>query len=163
MTYLAQLKNLETPNRGTDKTDKTPFVSFGSSPSEGFQDKKPTFVSFVSSPSGHFQKSRDDIRPGFSAINEEGSDTIRSAIQEAIEERAAILEHDAHLSRPQAETQAARAMRVYRYRLSDRPDWLTLIAPGCEPEEARSILVSRFGASRVIEVQPYQPFASGAP
>ncbi|MBK1716671.1 hypothetical protein [Thiocystis violacea] len=92
-------------------------------------------------------------RPALSGLDQ-------AAIHEAIEERAAILEHEAHLPRPQAETQAARAMRVYRYRLTDHPDWLTLIAPGCDLEEARRALVSRFGAERVLDIQAHQPFAS---
>ena len=38
------------------------------------------------------------------------------------------------------------AMRVYRYRLIDKPDsWLTMIAPDCNLEEARRSLRLRFG------------------
>jgi len=37
-------------------------------------------------------------------------------------------------------------MRVYRYRLIDKPDtWLTMIAPDCDLEEARRSLRLRFG------------------
>jgi len=37
-------------------------------------------------------------------------------------------------------------MRVYRYRLIDKPDtWLTIIAPDCDLEEARRSLRLRFG------------------
>jgi hypothetical protein len=37
-------------------------------------------------------------------------------------------------------------MRVYRYRLIDKPDtWLTMIAPNCDLEEARRCLRLRFG------------------
>ncbi|WP_295400628.1 hypothetical protein [uncultured Thiocystis sp.] len=79
--------------------------------------------------------------------------TERADLREAIEERAAILEFDGHLSRAQAETAATSAMRVYRYRLSDRPtDWLIMLAPGCDLEEARRVLALRFGSERVIEV-----------
>jgi hypothetical protein len=36
-------------------------------------------------------------------------------------------------------------MRVYRYRLLDKPDtWLTIIAPDCDLEEARRSLRLRF-------------------
>ena len=44
-------------------------------------------------------------------------------------------------------------MRVYRYRLSDRPtDWLIMIAPGCNLAEVRRALALRFGSERVIEM-----------
>lgn len=79
-------------------------------------------------------------------------------IQEAIEERAAILEFDADQPRPEAEIQAANAMRVYRYRLTEKPnDWLMMIAPGCDLEEARRALVGRFGAERLMDVQAHRP------
>jgi hypothetical protein len=79
-------------------------------------------------------------------------------IQEAIEERAAILEFDADLPRTQAEAQATNAMRVYRYRVTDKPhDWLVMIAPGCDLEEARRILIGRFGETRLIDVRESTP------
>lgn len=54
-----------------------------------------------------------------------------------------------------AQTQAERATRVYRYRVTDHPnDWLTLIAPGCDLEEARAELQWRFGAARLLAVEP---------
>ena len=81
------------------------------------------------------------------------SDAESAAIEEALEERAAILEFDGQLPRPQAEIQAASTMRVYRYRLTDRPtDWLILIAPGSDLGEARRTLDLRFGSARVMEV-----------
>ncbi len=44
--------------------------------------------------------------------------------------------------------------RIYMFRLTDRPDaWLTMLAPGCELDQARRDLVLRFGADRVIEVR----------
>lgn len=77
-----------------------------------------------------------------------------TGIHEAIAERAAIQEHDGGFSRAEAEFQARRAMRVYRYRLTDRPaDWLVMIAPGCDLEEARHSLIARFGVERLLEVQ----------
>ena len=80
----------------------------------------------------------------------------QDAIHEAIEERAAILEFEAGRSRTEAETQATLSMHVYRYRVTDRPqDWLTLIAPGCDLEEARQSLLWQFGADRLIEVHPW--------
>ncbi|NEX19758.1 hypothetical protein G3480_05420 [Thiorhodococcus mannitoliphagus] len=78
----------------------------------------------------------------------------RAAITEAIGERAAIMEHDGGLTRQQAEVQAAHAMRVYRYRVTDHPnDWLTLIAPGSDLDDARKALIWRFGEQRLIEVR----------
>jgi hypothetical protein len=48
-------------------------------------------------------------------------------------------------------------MRVYQYRLTDRPDaWLVMLAPGCDLDEARRSLVLRFGAERVLEVRERQ-------
>ena len=49
-------------------------------------------------------------------------------------------------SREAAALQARHAMRVYRYRLIDKPDtWLTMIAPDCDLDEARRSLRLRFG------------------
>jgi hypothetical protein len=46
------------------------------------------------------------------------------------------------------------AMRVYHYRLTDKPGaWLTMLAPGCDLDEARHNLVLRFGPERLIEVR----------
>ena len=85
--------------------------------------------------------------------------TQRRDLQEAVDERAAILEFDAGQPRLQAEMQARNALRVYRYRVTDRPtEWLTLIAPGCDLDEARQTLIQRFGVERVIEVMR-QPLA----
>ena len=75
-------------------------------------------------------------------------------IREAIAERAAIQEHDAGFSRSEAEALARSAMRVFRYRLTDRPaDWLVMISPGYELEEARRRLIDRFGRERLLDVQ----------
>lgn len=87
----------------------------------------------------------------------------REAIEEAIEERAGILEFDAGLSRHVAETQATEAMRVYRYRLTDRPGWLVLIAPGCDLAEARRTLVATFGAARLVDLTPHPDPTETAP
>lgn len=82
----------------------------------------------------------------------------RADIQEAIDERAAILEYEAGIPRPKAEARAASAMRVYRYRLTDRgADWLVMIAPGCDLDEARKTLIARFGIERLVEVQIHRP------
>lgn len=44
-------------------------------------------------------------------------------------------------------------MRVYRFRLTDRPEvWLTMLAPGCDLDDARHALTLRFGPERLIEI-----------
>jgi hypothetical protein len=76
----------------------------------------------------------------------------RQAVEEAIAERAAIREFDGGEPRAVAEREARSAMRVYQYRITDKPtSWLTLIAPGCRLDEARRLLARRFD-SRLIEV-----------
>lgn len=81
----------------------------------------------------------------------------RAAAQELIEERAAIQEHDGGLARHQAETEARAAIRVYFYRLSDRPQsWLTVIAPGRDLDQARDDLQRKF-PGRMLEIVEYQP------
>jgi len=85
----------------------------------------------------------------------------RNGIQDVIAERAAIQEHDGGISRSEAEAQASHAMRVYRYRLTDRPtDWLIMIAPGCELGEARRSLIARFGRERLLDVRIHRPEAT---
>jgi hypothetical protein len=83
-------------------------------------------------------------------------DDTHDHIQEHLEERAAIMEYDGGLTRKQAETEARRNMRVYEYRLTDSPDSrLTMIAPGCDLEEARESLHKRFG-DRLLDVHGLQ-------
>jgi len=49
-------------------------------------------------------------------------------------------------SRQRCRRDTRHAMRVYRYRLIDKPDsWLTMIVPDCNLEEARRSLRLRFG------------------
>jgi len=91
------------------------------------------------------------------------SEDDRAAVQEAIDERAAIRELDGGEPRAIAEREARSAMRVYQYRITDKPtSWLTLIAPGCDLEEARRIVTNQFGAARVLEVVPYRASGIGA-
>jgi hypothetical protein len=76
------------------------------------------------------------------------------AIREAIAERAAIREIDGGEDRATAEREARSAMRVYHYRLVERADaWLTMLAPGCDLDDARHSLELRFGPERLIEVR----------
>jgi hypothetical protein len=79
-------------------------------------------------------------------------------IREAIEERSAIREHDAGGDRATAERNARSGMRVFRYRLVERPDtWLTMLAPGCDLDEACRALTLRFGADRLVDVVLQEP------
>ncbi|NEV64137.1 hypothetical protein [Thiorhodococcus minor] len=96
----------------------------------------------------------DPIDPGPPVLTEQE----RADIHEAVTERAAILEHDAGLPRQQAERRAVSAMRIYRYRLAERPEtWLLMIAPGCTLDEARHALSLRFGVKRLLEVREHRP------
>jgi hypothetical protein len=80
----------------------------------------------------------------------------QAAADELIEERAAIQEHDGGLLRSRAESEARAALRVYHYRLRDRPQsWLTMLAPGCDPEQAQEILSLRF-PGQLLEVREYR-------
>jgi hypothetical protein len=82
----------------------------------------------------------------------DSSPAEEDAINEAIEERAAIREFDGGETRETAEREARSAMRVYRYRVTDKPGtWLTMIAPGCDLEDAARDLRGRFG-ERLLEV-----------
>lgn len=86
------------------------------------------------------------------------------AIQEAIDERAAIREFEGGEPRATAEREARAAMRVYRVRVAmgtGEPDrWVTMLAPGCELHEAETVARGQFGAARVLEVHEYQRAAS---
>lgn len=82
--------------------------------------------------------------------------TDEENIQEQLDERAAIMQFDGGLTRPEAERQAKSNMRVFHYRITDKPDsWLMMIAPGCQLTEVRRSLKSRF-RERLIEVKEYQ-------
>ena len=78
-------------------------------------------------------------------------------IRERVEERAAIMEFDGGLSRKDAEQAAAAAIRVYCYRVTDKPSSeLSVIMPNTELPEAIEILNDKYG-DRLIEVyaSPY--------
>ncbi|WP_041447080.1 hypothetical protein [Thiocystis violascens] len=78
-----------------------------------------------------------------------------TAIREALDERASILEFDAGLPQSVADTHESNALRVYRYRVTDHHEvWLILIAPGCTLDDARHTLSGRFGAERLLDVMP---------
>ena len=67
------------------------------------------------------------------------------AIAEAINERAAILEYDAGLSRPEAEAEARRMTHAYRYKLHNNEGGGVYITSG-DLETARAALLKRYGA-----------------
>jgi len=86
------------------------------------------------------------------------SDADAEALHEAREERAAIMEFDGGLTRAEAEAEAWRAIRAWRYllRTPGRPDaWCAFIDPhGCAENEARRDLEARYGPGRVLAVAP---------
>ena len=85
------------------------------------------------------------------------SDHDQEALAEAFEERAAIQEHEGGLPRVDAEEAARSALRVYYYRVTDKPGtWLTLVCPGCDLEAARHSLTLRFG-ERLIDLVEHEP------
>ncbi|MDD5319145.1 MAG: hypothetical protein PHD43_00765 [Methylococcales bacterium] len=68
------------------------------------------------------------------------------SIREYVEERAAIMEFDGGLSRKEAEQAAAKAIRVYCYRVKDKPiSELTVIMPNTELDEAYQKLKLKYG------------------
>lgn len=71
---------------------------------------------------------------------------LQQNIREQIEERAAIMEFDGGLSRKDAEQEAVVAIRVYCYRVKDKPDTeLTVIMPNTELNEAYQNLKLKYG------------------
>lgn len=87
---------------------------------------------------------------------ETGNAEHDAEIWEHLEERAGIQEHDGGLSRPEAEREARRNLRVFKYRLTDNPDGeLVFISPGSSLEQATARLRRQFGEDRVIEVRTH--------
>jgi len=73
---------------------------------------------------------------------------------ETIEERATFRTLDGGASGKAAAEQPPSSMRVFRYRLLDKPDiWLTMIAPDCDLDEARRSLALRFGEKLTTVVE----------
>lgn len=71
---------------------------------------------------------------------------------EATQERTTLRARPNGEAMGASSAQAPSAMRVYRYRLDDKPaTWLTMIAPNCDLDEARRCLRLRFG-ERLTEV-----------
>lgn len=81
---------------------------------------------------------------------------LQQNIRESIEERSAILEHDAGLPKVEAERQAVNSMKVYRYRHAEKPDSdLICILPGCDLAEAETSLKRRFGDKFISVLNEY--------
>ncbi len=79
-------------------------------------------------------------------------------IAEAVEERAAIREHDGGDDRASADAKAASAMRVYRLLVAmgegQEPKWVVMLAPGCDPEVAERAARLKFpGRVRAVIFQ----------
>lgn len=71
---------------------------------------------------------------------------LQQDIREQIEERAAIMEYDGGLSRQEAEQAAAAAIRVYCYRVKEKPNSeLVAIMPNTELNEAYENLRLKYG------------------
>ena len=85
------------------------------------------------------------------------TDAERADIAEAVAERAAIMEYDGELSRPDAEAAAVARMRVYRVQIAQPtgpPVWAVMLAPGCDLPEATRAAHNQFGANRVLSIAP---------
>lgn len=156
MSYLDLLRTLDDDGIFSEMP-KSPTVETVETPS------KPGLDSFDSPPTGPFQKNA----PGGKAATctpaapPDLTADERADVREALDERAAIMEFDGGLPRPEAEVQAARLMRVYRVRVAmgeGEPDrWAVMLAPGCVLPEARRAAALQFGAERVREVIEHQP------
>jgi hypothetical protein len=89
------------------------------------------------------------------------------AIAEAIEERAAIMEHDGGLPREVAEHEAQTAMRVYRLLIAmgpGEPDRdVVMLAPHCDLAEAAKAARHRFGDARVLDIVEQERSPTPAP
>ena len=98
---------------------------------------------------------RDLIRANKSEIIKYFSNTqLLQDIRERNEERSAIMEFDSGLSRQDADVAATNSMRVYCYRVTDKPDSeLVTIKPNVELNEATQELKERYG-DRLLCVTP---------
>lgn len=81
-----------------------------------------------------------------SKTNAAKANELQNDIREQIEERAAIMEFDGGLSRKEAEQAATAAIRVYCFRVKEKPNSeLVVIMPNTELDEARKSLMLRYG------------------
>ena len=71
---------------------------------------------------------------------------LKGEDREAVKKRPTFRTLNGGASRKETAERPASLMRVYRYRLLDKPDsWLTMISPDCDLDEARRSLALRFG------------------
>ena len=78
------------------------------------------------------------------------TEKVKNNIQEQIEERVAIMEYDGGLSRKDVEREAAAAIRVYCYRVKEKPgSELVAIMPNTKLDEAYECLRLKFGGSAI--------------
>jgi hypothetical protein len=83
-----------------------------------------------------------------------GPAALKGEDRAAVEERDTVRTLDGGASRKATAERPPSSMCVYRYRLLDKPDtWLTMIAPDCDPEEARRSLALRFGEKLTTVVE----------
>lgn len=88
---------------------------------------------------------------------------LQQDIREQIEERAAIMEYDGGLTRRDAEQAATSSIRVYCYRMRDKPSTeLTVIMPGTELTEALEKMRNKYG-DRLLDVYPSPYCITGTP
>ena len=88
---------------------------------------------------------------------------LQQDIRDRIEERAAIMEYDSGLTRKDAEQAATTTMRVYCYRMKDKPaKELTVIMPGTELDEALIKMRNQYG-DRLLDVYPNPYCITGIP
>lgn len=81
-----------------------------------------------------------------SKTNAAKANELQNDIREQIEERAAIMEFDGGLSRKEAEQAATASIRVYCFRVKEKPNSeLVVIMPNAELDEARKSLMLRYG------------------
>jgi hypothetical protein len=108
----------------------------------------------------YIRQHKTEIITQLSKTKASHSNELLQDIREQIEERAAIMEYDGGLSRHDAELAATKAIRVYCYRVTDKPDReLTVIMPNTELDEAKEKLKYKYGA-RLIDVYP-SPYNMG--
>jgi ArsR family metal-binding transcriptional regulator len=95
---------------------------------------------------------KQDIVRQLSTTNAAKANELLQDIRDQIEERVAIMEFDAGLSRHDAEQAAIKAIRVYCYRVKEKPDSeLVAIMPNASLSEAHESLRLRYG-NRLLAV-----------
>ena len=92
---------------------------------------------------------------------EKAQEDLNEAVEESVEERAAIREFDGGEDRDTAEREACDAMHVFDVHVTmpgeRAPRWVTMLAPGCNLAQAQLAAEIQFTASRVIRVREHKP------